>query len=598
MNENRYAEIEEVGLNEDSFDFEDLEQKLEIELSSKLSDLKILEENRNMIGNPSSLGESVMNVVWEQFINQIGVVAGEDFIKENRGLTLDLRESKHIQTGDNFKKAVELDGKIGVLLKKVKSGEASVKEKFELKKMQIERKSFIANHNRDINYQKRYEDYQSNFQYDKDGKVITKYDRIDGEEKAVLKSGYREPFDTERGKDPKKVGSASVHMDETVSIGELCRDPEVNAHMDKKDIIAFDISDDNLNPMDGRANESKNDHKAQKWLESERNGKKPADRFDIDEKQIKEKDEHARGVLEKEVEKGRKESEKTGKESIIAEAKLIGDKALRSVFMGLLADLIKTIIQKLIVWLRAGKKNIKSFIESIKEAINTFIKNLKQKLLTAANTLLTTIADAILGPVVKTIKKIWIFLKQGAKSLNDAINYVRNSKDKPFSILMLEVGKIIIAGLTAGGAMLLGEIIEKGLLTIPGFAFEIPLLGSLASLLGIFFGALVAGIIGAIALYFIDKAVAKKQKEINENQQFEKKNEIRQTQKKLIVATAVNVDNIKKQTASDIVERHDKAVSEVSHFVDNIKENESESQNIQTQNKKSLDSINDMLDNM
>jgi len=66
----------------------------------------------------------------------------------------------------------------------------------------------------------------------------------------------------------------------------------------------------------------------------------------------------------------------------------------------------------------------------------------------------------------------------------------------------------------------------------------------------------------------------------------------------LIVATAVNVDNIKKQTASDIVERHDKAVSEVSHFVDNIKENESESQNIQTQNKKSLDSINDMLDNM
>ena len=34
--------------------------------------------------------ETVMNVVWEQFLNQIAVTAGEDFIRENRGLTLDL----------------------------------------------------------------------------------------------------------------------------------------------------------------------------------------------------------------------------------------------------------------------------------------------------------------------------------------------------------------------------------------------------------------------------------------------------------------------------------------------------------------------------
>ena len=77
---------------------------------------------------------------------------------------------------------------------------------------------------------------------------------------------------------------------------------------------------------------------------------------------------------------------------------------------------------------------------------------------------------------------------------------------------MLQVGKIIIGALTAGGAIVLGEVIEKGLMHIPVFNIQIPLLGSLANILGIFLGAVVAGIVGAIALNLIDKAIAKKQK--------------------------------------------------------------------------------------
>ncbi len=42
-------------------------------------------------------------------------------------------------------------------------------------------------------------------------------------------------------------------------------------------------------------------------------------------------------------------------------------------------------------------------------------------------------------------------------------------------------------------------------MTIPIFAVEIPLLGSLANILGIFLGAVVAGIIGAIAINIIEK---------------------------------------------------------------------------------------------
>lgn len=578
MNENKKQLEEWSEIDCDAVDFDELESKLESELEEQMSDLEGLEQDSEKIGTPDTLGETVMNVVWEQFINQIGVVAGEDFINENRGLTLDLRKSKHVQTGDNFKKAVELNGKIDALAKKVESGEASIKERLELKKMQIKGNSLVANHNRDIDYQKRYDSYQSNFQYDEKGNIITKYDRIDEEDKAVLKSGYRIPFDTERKKDSKKVGSASVHMDETVSIGELCRDPEVNAHMDKEDIIAFDISDDNLNPMSGSANESKNDHKAEKWLKSERNGQKPADRFDIDEEQIREKDEHAREILEKKVEKGRKESEKTGKESIKAEAKLIGEQALRSILMGLLASFIKDIIRKLIAWFRTGKRELNTFIDSIKEAIKSFILNIKTHLLNAGNTLVTTIATAILGPVIGMIKKAWIFLKQGYSSVKQATKFLKDpaNKNMPFSLKIMEVGKIVIVGLTAGGAMVLSEVIEKGLLTIPGFAFEFPLLGSLANIIGVFLGALVSGLIGALALNIIDRAISNKLRKLNIEQQIEKRGGIIKAQGQLLELTGEKVKNTRLNTFSNITQRHTEAVGAMKSALQEIMGNSEE----------------------
>ncbi len=94
---------------EDSLDFDELESKLESDLEDQLSDLEFLENEKEMISNPDNLGKVVMNVVWEQAINQIGEVAGEDFIKENHGLTLDLRDEAHIQTAENF-----AEGKIAV----------------------------------------------------------------------------------------------------------------------------------------------------------------------------------------------------------------------------------------------------------------------------------------------------------------------------------------------------------------------------------------------------------------------------------------------------------------------------------------------------
>ncbi|MGB4915097.1 MAG: cation diffusion facilitator family transporter, partial [Leptotrichiaceae bacterium] len=90
----------------DDFDLEceQISNQLEEQLKEHVEGLEFLKEEIEQIGNPDNLGNVIQEVVWEQFINQIGVIAGEDFIKENRNLHLDLRDKAHIQIVENFVK--------------------------------------------------------------------------------------------------------------------------------------------------------------------------------------------------------------------------------------------------------------------------------------------------------------------------------------------------------------------------------------------------------------------------------------------------------------------------------------------------------------
>ena len=105
MNENSVMTLD--NLQAEAMSLDELEANLSNELEEQLSGLEFLEKEREKIGNPEGLGATIENAVWEQFGLQIGSIAGEDFISANRGNTLNLRDSAHIQTKDNF-----ADGKI------------------------------------------------------------------------------------------------------------------------------------------------------------------------------------------------------------------------------------------------------------------------------------------------------------------------------------------------------------------------------------------------------------------------------------------------------------------------------------------------------
>lgn len=520
----------------ESFDFDELEGKLQSQLKEELADLQFLKEEKEKIGNPDNLGNVVLDVVWEQFLNQVAVTAGEDFIKENRGLHLDLRKDAHIQTTKNF-----AEGK-------------------------------IATHNTIIDYQNRNDEWNNsfqkdpnieyktnNFRYNKSERVSEKFDTRSGSWKKVLKKDARAKFDKGR---PKGKKSANTNMDHTISVGEIIRDPAANTHLTHEELIAFANSDKNLNLMDSAANQSKGDSTMSEFLESERGGKKAAERFNIDEQELLKKDIEARKEFENRKKVGEQKSIEAGKKSRKEEVFRIGGKALRAVLMQLLAELVKEIIAKLVMWFTSSKKALDNLIKSFSEAIHSFIGKMKQHLINVGDTLMTTVATAILGPIVGTIKKVWAILKQGWSSLKDAIAYIKApaNKGKPFGRLLLEVGKIIIAGLTGIGGLLLGEVIEKGLMTFPVFVVEIPLIGSLANILGIFLGAVVAGVIGAIAISIIEKLIEKSLKSENIDAQIKKGNEILGTQHRIQIVNEVLLERDKDYSISTISKRHLEAV--------------------------------------
>lgn len=525
MDENKQMNAVLNENTEDTVDFDTLEAQLESELAEKMSELQFLENEREQIGNPDALGETIKNVVWEQFLNQIAVTAGEEFIEANRGLTLDLRAEAHIQTTENF-----ANGK-------------------------------IATHNTKMDYGQRYDDWQSNFVKDENGNIVTHKTRS-GKEEATLVKGARKPFDESR---PKGSVEKRTDMDHTVSAGEIIRDPKANAHMTKDEQIAFANSDANLYEMDSSLNRSKKDTATTEWLDTPNaNGQKPDEIFDIskeDDQKMRQKDKEAREEYEKRKNEAEERSIKAGKESRKEEAFRIGGQALRAVAMQLLAELVKEVMGKLVKWFKDKKRSFDSLIESVKDAIKSFVGKLKQHMINAGNTLITTIATAIIGPVVGTIKKVWTMLKQGWKSLKEAIAFLKNPKNQnmPMSIKVLEIGKIVMAGLSGIGALVLGEVIEKALMTIPVFEVEIPLLGSLANIIGVFMGAVVAGIIGAIVINLLDNATAKNRSELSTESQVEKGNEILKVQGELRDASIAKTAATIKKTAETIKSRHSEA---------------------------------------
>ena len=523
-------EILEITKNELEYsNLMDLQSSLQVELNDILDELSSIEEDRKKLQNNEYLEEAIQDIIWDQVQNQLAVQIGEEFIKDNQGQTLDLRKSAHIQTAENFEKGN------------------------------------FATHNRDVNYQERYNKWQDNFTTNKKGE-------------RVLKKDARKFFD--KGRD---MGSAAIHKDHTVSIKEQLNDIEMATFLSKEQVKEFANSSKNLHDLDASANKSKNDKTMTEFLNSERNGLKPEERFNIDRKQLEKDDQEAREELKKRKEENENIAIQSGKKSRRKEALKVTGKALKAAVLQLLTEFLREIVKKFISWLGEKEKNFGTFISKVKEAISNFMSNLSHHVLGVGQSMVTMLATSIIGPVVGTFMQVWTFIQQGWRSLTDAIDYLKNpeNKNKSTSVKMLEIGKIIVGGVTAAGAIVLSSAIGATLLSIfPPLGVEIPLLGSLSGLIGTFMGATVAGIAGAFVLKLIDQMIVDKQIDELTNKKIDKYNNklIVQDQMNAVGMALVQVD--KMESLSQMEDRHHQAAEimrdELSFLLEEKEKNDNE----------------------
>ena len=537
-NENELFELQTTELDIDYEELLQLESSLENNLKEVIEHIDQLDIDREKLQNNEYLQESIENIVWEQVQLQVAAQIGEEFIKDNHGQTLDLRKEAHIQTAENFEK-----GK-------------------------------FATHNRDVDYQERYDRWQDNFTTNKKGE-------------RVLKSDAREFFDKGRDK-----GSGAVHKDHTVSIKEQLNDIEMSTFFSKEEVKEFANSSKNLHDLDASANMSKGDKTMKEFLDSERNGLKPEERFNIDRKQLEKDDREAREELHKRKQENKEKAIQSGKKSRRDEALKVSGKALKAAIFQLLSEFLKEIIKKFIVWLGEKHKNFNSFLEKLKEAVSTFVSNLSKHILNVGQSILTMLVTSIFGTVGEVFLKIWTFMKQGWSSLKDAIDYLNNPENssKNINIIILELGKIITAGIIVTGGVALGETIGKSLIAIaPPLAVEIPILGSLASIIGTFMGATVAGITGAFVLKMIDQQIVEKQIAALSSDKIDQKNEMLVIQDQLLDVKNIKLQVEKNSIVSTIKERHDLAASLMKEKLSDIF---SESR---TDDKSDFDEIDELL---
>ena len=505
-----------------------LENSLENNLKDLIKDIEKIDLDREKLQNNEYLQESIENIVWEQVQLQLAAQIGEEFINENQGQTLDLRKEAHIQTAENFEK-----GK-------------------------------LATHNRDVNFQERYDTWQNNFAKDDLGNIQTHSTRS-GKIVNTLTKEARKPFDTGRPTGSKEKGT---QMDHTVSAGEIIRDPKANAFLTKEEQIAFANSKANLNEIRSEVNQAKGDLSTSELFDNPNSkGQYAREVHNIsskEEKQLREKDKEARTEYDRVRDEAEKRAIKSGKKSRRDEALKISGKALKAALLQLLSEFLRELISKFISWLKDTERNLSTFIDKIKEAIISFVNNLANHVLNVGKSVVTMIASAIVGPVINTVLKAWTFIHQGWKSLKEAIDYIKNpeNKDKSLDIMMLEVGKIIVAGLTATGAIVVGEALGASLTaSFPVLAISIPLLGTIGSVIGTFMGATLSGIIGAFVLKMIDQQIVNKQITELSSKKIDQNNEVLVIKDQLLDVKSIKLQVEKDSVINTIKERHDMAAS-------------------------------------
>ena len=498
---------EEVYESE-NLNYDELEELLEEQFTMEFSNLKKLEVECKEISSPDKLGDVILDEIWNQFANQIGLDMTSDTLlkqyndKHSNGYTKEegakiLKDKRYIDAN----KAMKETQKTGNLKDEYTGKKLKINEKANLDHV-VARKQLFEN----------------------PWRKIADIDTADLANKKENFAATNESLNKSKG-----ATSNSDYIKNRELREKKLRDQvqRANEKIDKKNIS--DAEKRNLKAI---------------------NEKKLNDKLAADSKKMLNAEKKAKKAINKDI----------AKKVPVKVANKAGKDAVKAMFVAALFGMLKEIMNALVRFFKSKKQSFDAFLEEMKKALHSFFGKIKDFIKVGVDSFVGSIVGEIIGAFNQKLQKLPNLIKQIFGSIRESISYLSNPESQSHSteIKIAHISKIITSALVGVGAMFLGEYFEKYLLPLPGMGFEIKFLGTIANILGMFLASLLTGILGAIMINRLDQFISKKMIEENQKQQADKKNELLRIQDIQIFVAEQNVAVKRNDIFSKMAKNHQK----------------------------------------
>lgn len=508
-NELLVLNTEEVYESE-NLNYDELEELLEEQFTMEFSNLKKLEVECREISSPDKLGDVILDEIWNQFGNQIGLDMTSDTLLK--------------QYNDNIDKPKEYTKVIGKSIledKRFKDAKNNMKDKLRSGTLKDEYTGKTLKINEKVNLDH----------------VVPR--------KQIFENPWRKIADIE----PSDLANKSENLAATNESLNKSKGAKSNSDYIKNK----ELREKNLREQVKKANEKidkMNISDAEKRNLKAENNKRLNDKLAANSKKMLKAEKTAKKAINKDI----------AKKAAVRMANKAGKDAVKAMFVAALFGMLKEIMNALVRYFKAKKQSFDTFIEEMKKALHSFFGKIKDFIKVGVDSFVGSIVGEIIGAFNQKLQKLPNLIKQLFGSIRESISYLSNPENQTHStaIKIAHISKIITSALVGVGAMFLGEYFEKYLLTISGMQTLIPLLGTIANILGMFLASLLTGILGAVIINRLDQFISKKLIEENQKQQADKKNELLRIQDVQIFVAEQNVAIKRNDIFSKMAKNHQK----------------------------------------
>lgn len=506
-NELLVLNAEEVYESE-NLNYDELEELLEQQFTTEFSNLEKLELECKEISSPDKLGDVILDEIWSQFANQIGLDMTSDTLlkqyndKHPNGYTKEegakIMKDKSYTDANNAMKERQKNG--------------NLKDEYTGKTIKINEKANLDH-------------------------VIPR--------KQIFENPWRKIADIETADlANKKENFAATNESLNKSKGATSNSDYIKNR---------EAREKNLKEQVERANkkiDKMNISDAEKRNLKAENNKKLNDKLAADSDKMIKAEKSAKKAMYKPI----------AKKAAVRMANKAGKDAVKAMFVAALFGMLKEIMNALVRFFKSKKRSFDTFLDEMKNALHSFFSKIKDFIKVGIDSFVGSIVGEIIGAINQKLQKITNVVKQIFGSIRESISYLSNPENQSHSteIKIAHISKIITSALVGVGAMFLGEYFENYFKKIKAFNKEIKYLGKIANILGMFLASLLTGILGAIIINGLDGFISRKLQDENKKQQADKKNELLRIQDVQIFVAEQNVAVKRNDIFSKMAKNHQK----------------------------------------